>query len=495
MSTDVQSGTAQVTIGGSIPIDPADGAAHLFVDPVNGDDENVGLTAATAFQTINRAVERMNAWLALELDLDLVIELANGTYAEDVQFIMAQIPVRRVFLRGDSTAMTVLASGTLTAATAYLVTDAGAAFGATNQFAGQIIEVFDPASPATTLQQKTLRSHTGTAIAPVAPFSPIPVAGWSYRILEPAAVIVGQGSGAFASNPAMRIVLPWDTTYDGNVQYPGTGPMLGLMFIKVTSAPSTFGIDQIGGAIFYTGVFFDGDGALLVTAGTAVFQGGFIGIVDPIYGTSLTYSPNESAGIGSRVASIFFGIRIDHGSSGLGFIVSVGTDIFTLGARLIWEGGAIHGGGLEAIEQSEISIFALDPLLPVLFMASPTNAVIIREGSRAECSEIVFDDCLSNAFSIDSTAWIRVSANITAGAGDVAGVGIWCQNGAKAQVGSAVTFTTTGPNLRVGNGVDADGDSTFAALTLTAPLIDHPNDNGRGAMGVQPGSLASIWEV
>lgn len=496
--TDVRSGTALVTVGGELPIDPIDGAVHIFVDPVNGSDEHLGLSPSNAFLTIQTAVARMNDWLALEIAADFVMELANGTYNEDVQFFLQSIPRGRVLVRGDSTTMTELATGTLTAATAQLVTDAGAAFGVLNQYTGKIIEVFDPASPATTLQQKTIRVHTNTAVSPVGPFSAIPVAGWTYRILEPAAVIQGQGSGAFAQNPALRVVCPWDTPYDGGDQFPGSAPMLGFAFIKIIPAV-TFGLTQVGGYVQYTGILIEGPGdGFLILSGTAAAYGGFPGIVDPLYQTSLTYSPNVDACIGTRVQG-FTGDRIDLQGQFFGSLVVFESDFFMQGAVVTLFGGAIHGGAFDSNEQSELQIFgggvnAADPLLPFLVRAAPSTGILIREGSHAEVVDTEFDACNAGAFLVSSGAFLRVLPTITAGLGDVPGVGIWCQDGGKAAVGSGVTFTA-GTDLRVGNGVDADGNSTFAALTLSAPLIDHPNDNGRGAMGVQPGSLASIWEI
>lgn len=497
----VRSATALVTVNGDIPLG-LDGAAHLFVDPVNGSDLNTGLTSTTAFATINRAVERMNEYLATNNDADLIIELANGTYAEDVKVILDFIPEGRVFFRGDSTAMTVLASGTLTAATAQLLTDAGAAFGATNDFAGLLVEVFDPLSPATTLQQKTIRNHTGTTIIPVGPFSPLPLAGWSYRILTPAANIVGQGTGVIGQNPALEVVCPWTSAFDGTFQWPGSGPMLGFMFIRITSAASSHAITQDGGQVWWTGIVVDGGGGgMLVLQGVAGMYGSFTGVDDPVYGSTPTYSPNIDACVGARnTGAFFYGLRVDLQGQVFGTFVSFGQDIFLLGGKVAFIGGAIHGALFDAADKSEVQIFgggneAFDPLLPFLVRAAPGVGIRIREGSRAEIVDTRFLSCIAGAFAVNSAAFLRLLPTITAGAGDVPGVGVWCQDAGKAAVGSGVTFTTTGANLRVGDGVDADGDSTFAALTLTAPLIDHPNDNGRGAAGVQPGSLASIWEV
>lgn len=68
----------QRPVGGSIPIDPV-GAAHLFVDALNGSDAANGLSAGTAFKTLEHAHARMNEWLQQEMDIVVVIDLAPGT--------------------------------------------------------------------------------------------------------------------------------------------------------------------------------------------------------------------------------------------------------------------------------------------------------------------------------------------------------------------------------------------------------------------------------
>jgi len=497
----VRSGTALVTVNGDIPIDPS-GLANLYVDAMNGNDDNTGLTAGTAFATFGAAVVRMNAWLANEIDADLVINVAPGTYNEDVEFILQSIPLGRVVVKADPALMTEIFSGTLTAATAQLVTDAAAAFGAANEQVGLLIEVFDPATPATTRQYKTIRSHTNTAISPVGPFSPAPIAGWNYRVLSPSVNIVGQGSGGFFQNAALLVVCPWETSYDGNEEFAGGGPMLGFMFIRVTGSGFGFAIRTKGGFVKWTGVVVDGAGpGFGQFSGTAAIYGGFPGIDDPIYETTATYSPNVDSCLGIRVVGVnLTGIRVGLGATMFGSPALLNSDLVLFTGRGTFFGGAVHGGLFDIAEQSEVQIFggsvnAADTLLPFLLRSAPGNAVVIREGSRAEFTATAFQVCAAAAFAVESIAFLRVLPTIAAGVGDVIGVGVWCQNGAKAEVGSGVTFTTTASNLRVGNGVDADGNSTFAALTVSAPLIDHPNDNGRGAMGVQPGSLASIWEV
>lgn len=501
MATDVRSGTAQVTVGGAIPLG-ADGAAHIFVDPVNGDDENIGLSVDQAFQTINKAVERMNEWLALEIDETLVIELANGTYNEDVRVFMQNIPLQRVVFRGDDEAMTVLASGALTAATAYLATDAGAAFGTANQFAGQLVEVFDPAAPATTRQVKTIRSHTATAIVPIGPFNPIPVAGWTYRILTPAVLISGQADDPFAAGPALQIVLPWSSDVsDGQSDFPENGPILWLAFIRVTSPLFTQAIFQQGGIVKYMGIVMDGPSSgFRVIHGSASMYGIFTTVVDPVFGTSATFSSFVDSCLGAR--STGGAIRADAGGI-FGAFAAVGQSVFSFNSHFILFGGSVIGAFLQIDEISELSIVGggvetADPLLPMLIRETPTlYGIQIREGSRAEIRDVTFQVLAgtTGAFHVNTKAQLDLRANITAAGGDVPGIGVHCENSGTAMIAAAVTFTTAGTNIRVGNGVSGNGDSTFAALTTTAPIYDHSIDNGRAAGGVQPGSLAAVWEV
>lgn len=506
MATDVRSGTAQVTVGGSIPISGADGAAHLFVDPVNGDDDNVGLSADTAFQTINRAVERINEWLLLEIDVDLVVELANGTYAEDVEFILESIPQKRVIVRADPDQMTVIAEATLTGATAQLVTAAALALVA-NDHVGRIVEVFDPANPATTRQYKTIRNNTATAIAPVGPFDPLPAIGWTVRVKEPAVRIVGQGTGAFNQNAALDVVLPWDTAFNGNVEFDGGGPMIGFMFVRVSAFAGTSAVRQTGGSVKWTGVVVDGAGeGFHQFSGAALVYGAFPGIADPIYGSTATYSPNIDACLGVR--STLLGLRADQGAWLIGSLATflVGIDLF--GARVQLFGGSmvnqapVGTARLTANEMSDLSIVggginAADPLLPMLMRNLLGGAVAfdIRERSRAEIQDVVFDACVGDGFQANSGSIIDLRATIGPAGVELTGIGVHAINGGCVFIAAAVTFGTGGTNIRVGNGATANGDSTFAALTPTAPIYDRSDDNGRGVADVRPGSMSAVWEV
>jgi hypothetical protein len=506
MATNVRSGTAQVTIGGSIPIDQSDGAAHLFVDPVTGSDESVGLTPDSAFQTINKAVERMNEWLLLELDVDLVIELANGTYAEDVQFLLESIPQRRVIVRGDPDLMTVIAEAAVTAGTAQLVTAAALALVA-NDHVGRIVEVFDPASPATTRQFKTIRSNTATTISPVGPFSPVPVAGWTVRVKTPAVNIVGQGTGSFNQNAALDVICPWDTAFNGNVEFEGGGPMIGFMFIRATAFAASSAIRQTGGSVKWTGVVVDGAGeGFHQFSGAALVYGAFPGIVDLIYGTTATYSPNIDACLGVR--STVFGLRCDQGSWIIGSLAMFLVPIELFGARAQLFGGSLVNQApvgtsrLIANEMSDLSIVggginAADPLLPMLMRNLLGGAVAfdIRERSRAEIQDVVFDGCAGDGFQANSGAIIDLRATIGPAAVELTGIGVHGINGGCIFIAAAVTFGTGGTNIRVGNGATANGDSTFAALTPTAPIYDRSDDNGRGVADVRPGSMSAVWEV
>lgn len=499
MPETVLSSTAMVSSGsGGIPLG-VNGAAEIFVDPLGSDTQNTGLSADSAYQTIGRAVDRMNEWLELGIDADFVINLANGTYNENVRFYLSQIPQQRVIVRGDDDAMTVVATGALTAATAQLVTDAGAAFGAANEQAGLLIEVFDPAAEATTRQIKTIRSHTATAIAPVGPFNPVPVAGWTYNVLTPAVIISGVPTSVAISAPALQVICPWDQDYDGD----DYGASVWFAFLRVTSAAGLFAIRQKGGQVRYMGVVIDGAGlGFRQIAGASPIYGIFTTIVDAVFGTSATFSSFVDCCIGVR--STGGGIRVDNGSM-LGSPVcrNVALDLFN--AHGIFFGGAVHGANLSADESAELSmsgggVEADDPLLPYLVRAAPvgSQAIRIREGSRAEIKDVLFQVCLGGAFHVNSDAFLDLRSGIAAGVGDVAGIGVQAENGGEALIGAGIAdppFTTGGTNIRVGNGATANGDSTFAALIATAPIYDSSVDNGRGVPDVRPGSMAAVWRV
>jgi rhodanese-related sulfurtransferase len=176
---------------------------------------------------------------------------------------------------------------------------------------------------------------------------------------------------------------------------------------------------------------------------------------------------------------------------------------FFFNSNAILFGGAVIGAFLQFSEQSDLSLVGggvetADPLLPYLARACPaTPAFQIREGSRAEIRDVLFEVLALGvgAFHVNSDAYLDLRANIVAGVGDVPGIGVHCENAGKAMIAAAVTFTTGSTNTRVGNGASGNGDGTFAALLPTAPLYDDSLANGRGGGGVQPGSRAAIWEA
>lgn len=71
----------------------------IYVDGTNGDDDNDGLTAATAVKTVNRGLTRARIYQGNE-NLGVQLHIAAGTYAEDAWIINLDL---QIILDGDVT--------------------------------------------------------------------------------------------------------------------------------------------------------------------------------------------------------------------------------------------------------------------------------------------------------------------------------------------------------------------------------------------------------
>lgn len=70
----------------------------LYVDGTNGDDSNDGLTPQTAFRTIQRAIDVLPRFI----DHNVIIQLVDGTYNEDVRIIGFN-GKGKLFIKGNNT--------------------------------------------------------------------------------------------------------------------------------------------------------------------------------------------------------------------------------------------------------------------------------------------------------------------------------------------------------------------------------------------------------
>lgn len=459
---------------------PASNAIEFFVDPLLGSDQNLGQSFAQAFRTLQRAIEEAARVAEIGIDADVKIRPSNGTYAEDLKINFSRAPKRRVTIDGDRTTMTVIASGVATAGTgATSLVDAGAAFGAAEEQTGRIIEWTVGGFPF----QAEIATHTGTSIRPAIPFSPAPVVGTAYRVLEPAVVITGApGSDPF--QPTILIDLPWHQSPDQlGGAFAGGGPFLILSNLRVVASKSTHHIIVQGGAVEFCGVVLDGSSNGLYLSGSVAAFFGPVG-PDPLFG--LTTQDLFGLSLGCRGTSAFSEVRSDEGGWNGHVIARCSGGIFTEHTRLNIDGGSIVSGIALRGDRKTVVDITSDASLPVLFKNVPAGgrALHMTKGSWSRVAspglvELRSFGAGSVAFdATDSGSMIILSTNpTTGGAADGIGTGVRVQFGALAQVAAAVSFTTVTAELAAGGTA-----ATFAALTPTTPITDlttSPQSNAR----------------
>ena len=494
--SDIHSGTAQVTVAGGIPLDPVDGAAHLFVDPVGGDDDNIGLSAAQAFRTIQRAVARANAWLPLGVDADLVIHLANPafpaatTYAENVKAFLAQTPLRRVFFRADPAEMVVVTAGVAGVGSGVnLIVDAAGAF-PVDGFAGIMIRVFDPADPAGTMQTKSIRANTATGIEPVSGFFPVPVAGvWTYEVVRPGVIIAGDPANQ--EQPTFNLVCPWGgAAFEGeNFQ---NGPSVHLNFIEFQKiALGTTGFPALlikGGNVVLVGVVVQVTAPNTALDGidvsrSSVLTGWSIFFpADPIYGTPAFSTLLQDCGVGVRGAGIVnVGIRMSYTIWFGTFVTADGAPapfITEKSEASIFGGSVIGGIGAFVVDQSAyLGLFSGFFAGLAFLIKGTTNGITARRNAYLDLGSggVAFRALGADAIRAQTAAFVDIQGPPfaqTVGA-DIPGNAVDAATSANVRADPSIfsplgNFESTGVNCAVDDGTMAAWGVAGAALILLA---------------------------
>lgn len=460
-----------------LPIDPVDGAAHVYVNPVTGDDGNDGLTAAEPFRTWAAGTRRVNEWLLLGIAADIVLETAGFTSMEAaVAWRLPVAPVRRVIVRGP-TEGTVLASGTLTAASVNSVTDSGAALGATHQHARRILRVWDPADEDGTVQYKTIRSHSATVIDPVGPFMVAPQIGWLYRIIRPSARLVSTDRAP----PALSVSLPW-TGGAGNV-LPGSGPGFILAFVEIdkNSADDDGGLAIAGGDYAFLGTIVETNtftGAAL----TGFAQSGHVTFETPdlVFGMgAFDFGTFWDCGFGmlANPSGGGVGLRMDSGNWSGPFVAgdAPGCDFpFFAFARAfaIFRGGALHRGRPIFAENSVVDLNGggFGSAIPFFVRNSGSHGLEYRGDSGGFVGPVAFEAIAGDAIHVGVAkrgAQIQVDGPITEVGAGVTGFCIDAQDSAKVAVAAGVVGFAGGAGE-----IRADAATgTFAGLTVGSPVV------------------------
>lgn len=519
-------------------LDPVDGAAHIYVSLTGSDDLNSGLGPTQPFRTIQHALDVASAYVEADSDFDIVIEVANGAYAEAPVLALSKPPQREIVVRGDRDAMTVLFQGTCGAGTNnFGVTDPGAAFGAADNLGGLLLRVFDPANPTGTQQWCTIWGNTGTRITPTGRFNilggPVPQVGtWQYQVLRPGAIVAGTP----VSLITLDSILPWQTVGIGTTPptsgqsfSPGT-VWLEFLQIGAPNPPPFAGIATSlrmrGGQINGVGLVCDGVSGGILSVGSTL-QTSLAQASALHRSTGFSYA---LCGIGVRATDSNAVVHFQGSKAFLFDFVSnapAGMALRT-GARMVLVHGAIRstgnsgfvgGGGncLSVIDGSTADlgdIISPTPQIPVLFAVSPNaQGAALRMGNINTSGEIavrgpvqvrssnfgIFVNEMSN-LRVDSSATATITSN---GPGSIAGRGAIAINGGRVSpqgdIGYALRAAEGGvyPTGFVGGEtltLDIDGGGAvvvvFAAGDQTAAQVrDQINAAIPGVASVVAGEL------
>jgi hypothetical protein len=375
----------------------ADGAIHVYVDPVTGDDSvNTGLDPSDALRTLQAGVDLANEYAKLQIPCDVVVEVGNGTYAEDVVVDLRAIPFdRRFIIRGDVSRMTVVAQGTCAAGTSdiNIVYDPNANFGSLNELVGLTILQFDPLNRAATERYMGISSHTPTQLRGFLTGSAgpggTPQAGWTYQVLRPAAIVSGNPAGA-ARAPAMSILMPWSSSRSRAVEVPG--PKVILAWLQLDNADaSVHSLHLFGGDTRIIGCMFEGtDGGINVKGGV---MGNYFApaVDDPVFNVpALVNKITSRFGIKPTAASKV-GLVVDASFvNGIGACTALGGVLATDQSRIsISNGGAIYGGPLIVEESSTMDLFSSNANNRQLFQgqgAGNVAALLLRQNATCRQS-------------------------------------------------------------------------------------------------------------
>lgn len=465
----------------------ADGAAHIFVDPVEGNDANDGrapddptnvsgaVQSTGPFRTIQKALDHAQAWLSLGLEQDLVVELANGVYAEDVRILPVGLR-RRLIIRGDRDNMTVVAAGLVTGAGISSIVDGLAAFG---DLGGLVLTVFDPLNQAATQQWMTIRSNGPVAIQPDVVFFPIPVAGWRYEVLRPAAIIAGGAQIPFSSNIQCGVVQQTaGSAVSPQIQ---SIKLPAVIFAWIQCGDPAFPLRQgwqcDGGDVCFVGCVYEGGGIGLFAAACGVTTGQLVSFeADPVFGLGpLDFQTLAGAGIGIRSSFAFSATRLFASSLfGSGFFRG-GVELFDNSDFFIF-GGSIQGPTGLVLHASQIGLLigGGDPSLPFLFAVIAADAITLDSESSADIGgDVDFVAVGGLAILAQGDSFAHLFSPLTGVPPNIGAlVAVDSQNGAGIQAAAGVGLPSPGTFGGTAGELRADGTvTTWGALAPGFPAI------------------------
>lgn len=247
------------------------GAIHLYVEPTDGRDTNIGTVATKPLKTIAAAVAK----IPHQHDHHVFIHLANGIYSWTKAITSQGTGVVALIGDGagqpgqDGFTQLVAPSAAQSGSSAIVLVTAGGL--TANQYLGKTVEILTGAAAG---NRRSIRSNTTTDLIPTVAFTAAVAASDQYRIVEPAAII--DMPGFVSANQLYQDFIPFFQGLDGGNYNNITGstqqnPLSRGLLINIRlRGPATSGILHTmwisGSAVSFYGVEAYGESFLLIAA-------------------------------------------------------------------------------------------------------------------------------------------------------------------------------------------------------------------------------------
>jgi hypothetical protein len=209
-------GASGISSGGDSPF-PANLDFYLAADAANANDANPG-TIAAPWKTLDHAIAVINALGEIPQGSSIMLHIATAASPYTYSMSLTVRNVGALVIYGDGAGQvgddgfTVLDTGVCDAGTTTtLITKVGGGM-TIDAFEGKTIEMLDGAAAG---QRRTIRDNLAASLVPSTPFVGAPVAGDTYRVLEPAVEI--QAPVTSFTTPTITQFVPFLQGLDGPV--------------------------------------------------------------------------------------------------------------------------------------------------------------------------------------------------------------------------------------------------------------------------------------
>lgn len=428
--------------------------SHYYADSVNGDDDNDGLTAATAKQTLTGLFASAPVFYRHDTAFHLTGDFDEGGFPEFVPFITDGA---KVIVDGGDEVVIISGPHTIDAgASVSSFTSTG--LGATpDEYAGYILRINDDPS-----QDRLIFEHTADTFYPCEDL-PADPSGLTFTIIRPATTMSNNTNPSFypMGKGSFRIQRLYMATGNGRVSVSAGTAITSLSHI-ISDCTSTFAAFQLSRI-------------------ASISVRDWIYIVDPTNPSVFSSDTSPSVGISQRnsaskllienvnningfISSYFRGINMSGSTSGA-------TGVFLQGVR-------VHG----SVEVVGFVDIALDGnfwrILKTTFRPTRidgasgvglkliSSTVTVNSGSK---SSIIVQDCGTHAIELVDSLLIDNKGGMS-GTGNT-GAGVYAHLGSKILIkdGAPPTITGTVGELSVDGTTQA---STWAAIDAGTQVSD-----------------------